>query len=136
MKATLLLCDAAQEFGGKLSILGGGWTHVNVTNPITMALAILIEVPWDETNRPIPIEGKLMTADGDPVEFAQSSGETQPVMFGARLEVGRPPGVKPGTTLNAAMAVTFTSVVLVPGLYRWELDVDNNQAAVAAFYGV
>ena len=39
MKITLLLCDHAQEVGGKLYVLGGGWSIYRGT-PVTMALAV------------------------------------------------------------------------------------------------
>ena len=43
---TLMLADSAQEVGGKLYILGGGWS---VTGPVVppSAVAIKIDVPWD-----------------------------------------------------------------------------------------
>src|SRR3989304_5729195 len=51
MKVTMLLADAAQAIGGKLYILGGGWS-VTGPHPTAAAIAPQIEGPWDEANRP------------------------------------------------------------------------------------
>ena len=41
MDVTMLLCDAAQESGGKLYILGGGWSIIRTPNtPTPMSLAM------------------------------------------------------------------------------------------------
>ena len=50
MRVTLMLADSAQAVEGKLYILGGGWSLVG-PEPTPMAIALKIEVPWDETNR-------------------------------------------------------------------------------------
>src|SRR5712692_6126152 len=49
MKVTMLLADAAQAVNGKLYILGGGWS-VTGPAPSPSAIALKIEVPWDEAN--------------------------------------------------------------------------------------
>jgi hypothetical protein len=47
---SVLLADSAQAVGGKLYILGGRWS-VTGPGPSASAIALKIEVPWDETNR-------------------------------------------------------------------------------------
>src|SRR5580704_826372 len=68
MRVTIMLADAAQECGGKLFILGGGWS---VTGPLIppMAVALKIDVPWDQANRPHHWRLELVTEDGEPVEL-------------------------------------------------------------------
>jgi hypothetical protein len=129
---TFLLCDAADDTGGKLNILGGGWSQVGADLPFNMALAILATVPWDQTNKQFIIEAKLMTEDGEIVEL----DERGPVVANGQLEVGRPPGMKPGTSINVPMALKFSGVVLPAGGYRWEIDVDGTQMATAVFRAV
>ena len=51
MKVTILLADAAEAVNGKLYVLGGGWS-ITGPDPSPMALAIKIEVPWDQSNQP------------------------------------------------------------------------------------
>ena len=49
-QVTMLLCDAAQQQGGKLYILGGGWTTINFQQvPFNMALAIKLAIPQPVT---------------------------------------------------------------------------------------
>jgi hypothetical protein len=129
LEVTLLLCDAAQEAGGKLHVIGGGWSIIQTPNsPVNMALAVLLAVEWNEANDPFQIEAKLMTDDGDLVEV-----DGQPVLASGQLEVGRPPGLKRGMALNTPLAFTFNGVALPPGGYRWELLVNGQQKATAPF---
>jgi hypothetical protein len=129
LEVTLLLCDAAQEAGGKLHVIGGGWSLVNAPNtPINMALAVLLVVDWNEANDPHQIEAKLMTDDGEQVEV-----EGQPVLASGQIEVGRPAGIKRGMALNTPLAFTFNGVALPPGGYRWELHVNGDLKATAPF---
>lgn len=54
LSVTMLLCDAAQAVGGKLFVLGAGWTQILVPDvPTPMAIALRVLVPWDQsqTNR-------------------------------------------------------------------------------------
>ena len=44
-----MLADSAQAVGGKLYILGGGWSRSAGAAPF--AIAAKIEVPWDEASR-------------------------------------------------------------------------------------
>jgi hypothetical protein len=128
VNVTLLLCDAAAVSDGKLFILGGGWSFVAAETPFNMALAILVAVPWDETNKRFEIAAKLMTEDGELVQV-----NDQEVVATGQMEVGRPPGVKPGSDLNAPIAFTFNGVNLLVGGYRWELLIDGKQKAIAPF---
>ena len=51
IKATMLLCDSAQSIGGKLYVLGGGWSILRKTgNLMTMALAVKLSIPWSRAN--------------------------------------------------------------------------------------
>lgn len=126
MKATLLLCDAAQAVNGKLYILGGGWSIAG-PGPISMALALKIEVPWDQANRVHDLRLVLVTADGQPVRLPTSEGD-QPVEITAKFEVGRPPGLRPGTPLDFVFAVNLESLPVPPGgRYEWLLEIDERR---------
>ena len=132
MDVTLLLCDAAQESNGKLYVLGGGWNQVKADQPVTQALAVLVEVPWDLTNRKMTIAACLMTEDGDQVQ----APDGQAVELIGDLEVGRPPGTKPGSSINVPFALTFNGVVIPSGGYRWEVKIDGDMQASAPFRAV
>ena len=49
----------------------------------------------------------------------------QVVAFGGEFEVGRPPGLKPGTPLDFPVAVNSTPLPLEPGRYEWRLTIDG-----------
>jgi len=84
MDVTMLLCDAAQESGGKLYVLGGGWSVVRSPNaPTPMALAVKMSVPWDQANQPHAMRAVLVTADGDEVDLGEG-----PLVVEGTVEVG------------------------------------------------
>lgn len=124
MKVTLLLADAAQSVEGKLYILGGGWS-VTGPQPTPSAIALKIDVPWDEANRPHTFELALVDADGRPFMIDSPMGR-QEVVIGGEFEVGRPPGLRPGTPLDMTVAVTVGPLPLSPGTrYAWSLTIDG-----------
>ena len=121
MKADLLLCESAQEINGKLYILGGGWS-VAGPGPFPWALAVRIEVPWDEANTRKKMRLFLLDQDGRPVTLP---GQTAPLELNADFEVGRPPGLPRGTPIDAALAVQGMPMMLEGGRYVWRLSLDG-----------
>ncbi|HEX6547778.1 MAG TPA: hypothetical protein VF134_03445 [Candidatus Dormibacteraeota bacterium] len=126
---TVLLCDSAQAVGGKLYILGGGWSRVMAINPnISMVLAVHMRIPWAEANRRLTVRFDLVTEDGQSVPAPNGDG----VYAEAKVEVGRPPGLRPGTDLDQ----TFVIPAVVPlraGVYRWDVSVDGEKLEDVAF---
>lgn len=118
----MLLCDAAQEVGGKLYILGGGWS-IKGPEPTPMALAIKIDVPWNDANERHRFVLQLESGDGGPVAFPGPQG-LQPVRIEGEFEVGRPPGTPAGSDIDAALAINVGPLPLGPGLYSWQLSID------------
>lgn len=117
IEATMLLCDSAQSIAGKLFILGGGWSILKKTEqPITMALAVRLAIPWSQANEKHVIAAELVTSDGQTVVH-----EGNEVRTSGEIEVGRPPGVKQGTPLDAAFVLTLQGLSLEPGSYVWML---------------
>jgi hypothetical protein len=126
---TMLLCDSAQSIGGKLFILGGGWSIIRKTEqPASMALAVKLAIPWSQANEPHRVESQLITDKG---ELVEQDGE--PVRAEGNIEVGRPPGLRPGTPLDAAFVLSFQGLDLEPGGYVWELRVSDAVKARAPF---
>jgi len=122
MKATLLLADAAQAVDNKLYILGGGWS-ITGPDPSPFAIALKIEVPWDQTNMRHEWRLELLTADGQPVI---PSGAEQPLIIGGQFEVGRPPGLSRGTPIDLALAINSGPMELPRGQrYTWKLTLDG-----------
>jgi hypothetical protein len=120
MKVTMLLADSAQAEGGKLYILGGGWSIAG-PGPLNFAIALKLEVPWDQANRKQKFILRLEDQDGQPVEV-----EGKKVEFGGELEVGRPPGLLQGIPLDAVLAINFQNLLLPPGSrYLWRLFING-----------
>jgi hypothetical protein len=128
---TMLLCDAAQESGGKLFILGGGWSIIRAPHvPVPMSLALRISVPWDEANRKHNVRVDLLDDDGAPVVPEGAPGA---VSADGQFEVGRPTGMKPGTPIDAPLVMNFGFLALEAGGYVWALKIDDKPVARAAF---
>lgn len=125
IEAQLLLCDAAvADPNGKLHMLGAGWSMTgSPTSP--QAVAVLLKIPWDRSNEQLAMVLRLVDPDGRPVTVATPDG-TQEVTMGGNIEAGRPPGVTPGSQLDAALAFSVPSLPLAPGRYQWRLDVADD----------
>jgi Family of unknown function (DUF6941) len=127
VKTTLLLADFAQVAEGKLTVVGGGWS-VTGPEPTPFAIAILVQVPWDQANVRHTLRLELLDADGNAVTIETDEGEEEPILFFDDLvfEVGRPPGLKPGTPLDFPLAVNSGPLPVEPGgRYEWRLSIDG-----------
>jgi len=96
-------------------VLGGG-------------LAILIGVPWNATNQRHRLLAELLTEDGNPV----TNPDGTPVQINGELEVGRPPGIAPGSDINVPIAVNL-AVQMAAGGHRWQVSIDGTVEAEAPF---
>ena len=120
----MLLCDAAvADPSGKLHMLGAGWS-VTSTPTAPAAVAVFVKVPWDRTNQKIPLSLYLCDADGTRVEVGgHHIGLEQP------FEVGRPPGLAPGSMIDTAFQLSLGPLPLDPGRYQWRLEVGADEFA-------
>ncbi len=119
----MLLADYAVVSDGKLTIVGGGWSQTG-PEPASFGIGLLIQVPWDQANTVHSFSVELLDADGGPVVL-ETPDEEQQVAFGGEFEVGRPPGLKPGTPLDFPVAMNSTPLPLEPGRYEWRLTIDG-----------
>jgi hypothetical protein len=128
VKVTMLLADSAQVAGGKLFILGGGWSVIG-PDPAPTAIAIKIEVPWDQANRRHRLTLSLLDADGRVATTQpEPGGQLQPLaVLDGEFEVGRPVGLLPGTPIDAPVALSIPPLPLNPGSrYAWKLEIDGH----------
>src|SRR6187397_392174 len=109
----MLLADYAVVSDGKLTIVGGGWSQTG-PEPASFGIGLLIQVPWDQANTRHSFSVELLDSDGTPVGFEDEEDSDQVVAFGGEFEVGRPPGLKPGTPLDFPVAVNSTPLPLEP----------------------
>ena len=125
----MLLCDYAEEIGGKLYIVGGGWSRTaraDVAGDFYLAGKLL--VPWTDANRPHVLRVALKTGDGQDV----MQGERAVQIIG-KLEVGRPPGLVEGVDLDLPLALPIKNITLAEGRYRWEVAVDGSIVTDVSF---
>lgn len=126
MRIVLLLADHAQVAEGKLFISGGGWSLTGPA-PTPGAIAIKIELPWDRTNVRHRVQIELVDADGHPVTVTTPMGTVEPVQVGAEFEAGRPPGLKPGTSIDVPLAFNYGPLPLAPdSQFTWQLWFDGD----------
>lgn len=127
MRVTMLLADAAQAVGGKLYVLGGGWSVIGAT-PAPMAIAIKIDVPWSETDVRHRWTLDLIDQDGRPVLVPAAAG-AEPVTISGEFQVGRPPGLAEGTPIDLPLAISVGPLALPPGTRCvWQLSIDGRTA--------
>jgi len=128
LNGQILLADFAQTSEGKVSALGLGWTITGTPTP-PMAVILLIDIPWDKTNKKHKVTLALLDADGHPVVVGQdaNTGKPQHIQFNADVEAGRPAGIPEGTEQR-----TSTAIAIGPGIpltagqaYEWRLEIDG-----------
>jgi predicted RNase H-like HicB family nuclease len=92
------------------------------------AIAMLLQIPWSQSNRKILFSLGLYSADGKPVNQPGPAGDPVPVLVRGELEVGRPPGIPEGSMLDAPLAINIQSLVLAPGQrHCWELEINDEK---------
>jgi len=124
MKVTMMLADSAQAVGGKLYILGGGWSLTGPL-PCPSAIAVLVSVPWNETNRKHRLKMDLLDEDYRPVLLPTPDGEV-PLSIVNEFEVGRPAGIVAGSAIDVPFAFNIGPIPLAPGRrFVWKLVIDD-----------
>lgn len=91
---SLLLADFAEVVNGKLYLMGGGFTAVQLANfalPHRFFVAAALRIPWTHTNTSITLGGRLETLDAEPLDCWSLEGQ---------LEAGRAPGQRGGDTVT------------------------------------
>ena len=130
----MILADYAAADGatGKVHMMGAGWS-VTGTPTGPQAVVLLLKIPWDRTNQPIPLRLRLIDTDGQEVRLPTPDGET-PIEVRLQVEVGRPPGLPAGSMIDASTVVNIPPMPLRPGRYDWQLEVGNGeQTKVSGF---
>lgn len=121
----MLLCDHAEVADNKLFINGAGWDTCGSPSP-PHAVAVLVHVPWDQTNTVHRYSLHLLDEDGQPVTMPGPTGQVAVEATGG-FEVGRPPGVPHGTAIAVPLALNVGPLLLDAGRgYEWRLRLDDS----------
>src|SRR5207245_6209027 len=125
MKVTMMLADAAQAVNGKLYIMGGGWSVMG-PEPTPYAIALKVEVPWDETNKRHTLVLRLLDDDGRPVRVAARNEDPIALEIPADFEVGRPAGEHAGSPIDKPLVINIGPMPLAHGRrFVWRLFIDG-----------
>ena len=122
VRVTMLLCDHAAVAEGKLYVAGGGWTRIEPT-PTPFGIAVLIEVPWTHTDRPLSFALSLVGEDGHGVLIEEAQAK-RGMRIDGQVQVARPAGVRPGTAIPVPLAFSIPGMPLPAGQRLvWELSI-------------
>jgi hypothetical protein len=127
VRATLLLCEAAQVADGKLNVLGAGWIEI-ATGPAAMAVAVLIQFPAAEANGGHHFELFLTDSEHQPV-FVDTVNGSMPVEVRGDVNVELPEGFDKRLTLPWPIAINVPGLTLEAGKgYLWNLVIDGQSS--------
>lgn len=127
--STFLVADHAEAVGGKLYVTGGCWNSLTVAElPARhphLTVAAALHIPWQATNQPHSLHLDLVHEDG-------ASRLPQPLE--AKLEAGRPPGMRSGDEAVIVLALTFDGLEFEQaGIHSFVLSVDGSELGRIGF---
>jgi hypothetical protein len=107
----LILADSVESPNGKLYMMGGCWSTIQLPQPdqpLRAGLAMGVLVPWTAGNEPLDFVLDVEHEDGAPVA---------PPLQG-QLAVGRPADAIPGQSLRALITINLLWTFTREGTYR------------------
>jgi hypothetical protein len=127
--STFLVADHAEAVGGKLYLTGGCWNSITVQQlPAVhphLTVAAALHIPWQATNQPHSLRLDLVDEDG---------GSRLPEALEAKLEAGRPPGMRSGDEAIVVMALNFDGLKFErAGVHSFVLSLDGTELGRIGF---
>jgi Family of unknown function (DUF6941) len=120
---SLLVADHAEAVNGKLYVMGGGFDTLWAPQfplGVRFSFAALLKVPWNDTNRRLPIQGWVTRADDDEELGWKMEGE---------LEAGRAPGTR-GQDAQIMVAGPVGFEVTEPVEFVFNMRFANDERAI------
>lgn len=146
MNISAMLCDHAQVAGGKLFVSGAGINVVGTPvpappHPMSVALALLVTIPWNATNQPHALTIELVSDTGEGGSERIPLGDQLPPghdqadmgMIVAQFNAGRGPQMRPGEDTLMPVAIPLSLGLPRPGDYFFDLSIDGTQMARVSF---
>jgi hypothetical protein len=122
---SLMLANHAESVNGLLYISGGGCNiHRRLVPPggaatlSHLGLALIIAVPWHQTNLTQDLIIKFRDEDANVIANINS-----------KLNMGRPPGLRPGTTQYANVGLPMDIVFPHPGDYEIVASIEDVESS-------
>jgi len=140
-----MLCDSAVVAEGKLYVQGAGWNMLSTPQfPFVQSrigLAVVIGVPYTETNREHRLHVRLESEDGAQLPLGppvadpdQPGGVQRATGVGAQFNVGRPAVLQPGDRQNLPFAINLDQLGFESaGAYSFVLSIDGDEVNRLAF---
>jgi hypothetical protein len=119
------LADGVAVAGDRIHALGAGWSAISVhgfpASVHSVSVAMRIRVPWSMGNERFLVQIDVEDEDG----FSVLGENTVSHPF----ELGRPPGLPPGSDLGMVWAYAFNHLELPkPGNYSFVIRIDDHEA--------
>jgi hypothetical protein len=105
----LILAEHVEAIHGKLYLMGGAWETIQVARfdaPVTLSLAVSVQIPWHATNHQHTVVVSVETADGEVL-----AAETR------QVRVGRPAHIEPGTSQRTLLVLQLAVELPRPDHY-------------------
>jgi hypothetical protein len=118
----VVLADHAQIADGKLFISGAGWT--DMTGAVPFALAMMFEVPREQTGKEHTFAVDLIDADGKPAMTPTAQG-MQPWHFEGTMQVDPDEGAPAAASFVSPFVIKQQPTTLTPASYEWRWYVDG-----------
>ena len=140
MKVTALLANHAEAVNNLLYTSGAGITQAVVppgsSAPygVQLSLAVIVAVPWTQTNQNHSLRVDLIDADGRAVSIPTGPESLEPFRAELQFNVGRPPTLEVGEEQTVALAFGMPGLPFPAlGTYRFVLHVDSTPMEELAF---
>jgi hypothetical protein len=128
------LADSAESVQGKLYAIGIGWNSIFSGGfPFAqsrIALGIIVQVPYTETNEVHTLTVHLEDEDGGRKQLGvnlQPDGPAPVVQIQTSFNVGRPPMLPAGDAQMISFAMNFDQLPFeAPGMFNWVVSIDDS----------
>lgn len=140
MKVTAVLANHVEAINNLLYANGAGINRAFVQPGapapygVQLALGVIVEIPWTQTNQSHTLAVDLIDADGHTVPVPTGPETTEPFRAEMQFNVGRPPTLEVGEEQTIALAIAMPGLPFPSlGSYRFVIYIDQTQLEELSF---